>query len=238
MVHSKSSLTVLPNIAYEVQTLLRDHQGRIARNERCNPNSDVQPLDSTQNDDTIHEGSSVFHRIRTERLDLGDECDPLDICLGEEEPGLFSAIFKVEKTYPPFSVIDVADNEENILNGLKCFCTPAMHSLNEVHPHTSKRQIEKFHFRFCLTIYDDTADIEVIVCDDVAQKLLGVTADDVYFVQGNDGHDFQQKMEKRQKCKESLQKLLNGTWQGEIRSRFVDGMKYFELESCNLDIIE
>jgi len=127
--------------------------------------------------------------------------------------------------------ITAADESVDLHRMVDCLAEPASRSflarfkIEGIHPSGGLRSLcrrDKTKFRFVLLVCDRTADLNLLVRNDVAEALLGISADllgdDAVFEKGQD----------------ELRRLLDrtSTWQGRIRSALTsDGIKYFLLES-------
>ena len=116
------------------------------------------------------------------------------------------------------------------LDGLKCFCIPSPNDsdFKVGKKKTSLLEGSKFHFRFMMTIYDESAELNVIIYNKEAQNLLHVTADEII---STDSSYISQQQMARLKCQERFKLLRTKIWKGKIQSKFIGKVKYFLLDS-------
>jgi hypothetical protein len=192
MLHAKSSLTPLPDRVFEVCALLEGHHARILRKEQYNPQSGVLPLLTGQSDADIDTTHTNTAESREEHGEPAS-VSSLAQCLSTPAPASFVTRVCVMSTLPPF--------DPN--NGLDTFC------------------LEDGTFQFALHLKDDTAELDAIVSNEVAEILLGANASN---------------RATHEKGVANLQNLLlpDSLWEGAITSTIFDGNKFFLLDSLTI----
>jgi len=245
MAHQKTSIVPIPDQTFEVRSILQTHNARILRKDPHNPSSGILPLsvpvvegeaDSSGNAGTanmdlatgesIGQGSSaavvaesgVTEPALQAASTSTDELFTLAEVIGgpdETEPATFKSRFSVYGTIPE---VDMESGD-----GFKDLCVPA-----DPDDETS----EELGYEFSLSIRDDSAEINVIVLNGVAETFfMSVTASDVCKKGGTRGGRRRPK-EINQGLKD-LKALLaaDAVWEGEICTTILQEEKYFVLKS-------
>jgi len=242
MVHQKTSIVPIPDQTFEVNSILRAHNARILKKDPPNPSSGILPLTVPEDGDpsvdagpaganvpsgeSIGQGSSaaavaepqvaepVFQATSTSL----DELFTLAEVIGgpdETEPATFKSRFTVYGTIP---AVDLESGD-----GFKDLCVA-------VDP--DDEASKELAYEFSLSIRDDSAEINVIVLNDVAETFfMSVTASDVCKKGGTRGGR-RRAPEFNQGIKD-LKAILaeDALWEGEIYTTILENEKYFVLKS-------
>ena len=153
-VHAKSSLTPLPFDAYEVKMLLKEHDVQVKRGVPFNTTSSILPGKSSR---------PTEQGVPTANLPMPivgatvQEYSTLDECIKKPASASFEIQFEISHTIPPCTATSA--------NAMKALCF--------------KNKDGSFGFRFAFHIKDSSAQIDVLCLGGVAEKILGITAQDV-----------------------------------------------------------
>ena len=246
MAHQRTSIVPVPDQSFEVRSLLRAHNARIIRKDPPNPSSGILPLsvpaveeteaarDAEAADalvpvaeaNTSRQGPSPavaaepqVARPSYQAAATGtEELYTLAEVIGgpdETEPATFKSRFTVYGTIPE---VDVESGD-----GFKDLCVPA---------DPDDEASEEFAYEFSLSIRDDSAEINVIVLNDVAETFfMSVTASDVCKKGGTRGGRRRPK-EFNQGLKDLKAVLAeDAVWEGDICTAILEDEKYFVLKS-------
>ena len=243
MVHQKTSVVPIPDQTFEVNSILRAHNARILRKDPPNPSSGILPLTAAEGgnsggdtgpadadvppSEAIGRGSSmtvvsepppVAESVVQAPSASPDDFFTLAEVIGgpdETEPATFKSRFTVYGTIPE---VDMGSGD-----GFKDLCVPA---------DPDDEASDELAYEFSLSIRDDSAEINVIVLNDVAETFfMSVTASDVCKKGGTRGGRrrppaFNQGMK-------DLKAILakEAMWEGEICTAILENEKYFVLKS-------
>jgi len=199
-------------------------------NVKCNPNSDVKALQNNKSADDDCYGNFVDFVASRKDLQNDLRFDTIDAALSlsmHRVTASFPILFRVQRLYPDLKVWD--ESHKALLSGLKSFCFPVIDGFEYNFEHETNNGKRLFYFRFSATIYDETAELDALICNKEAEKLLGVTADEVYLSQGED-----KATTSLSRCRHNLNILMCGIWKGKVKRQFCGDLRYFILESCCL----
>jgi hypothetical protein len=110
MVHSKSYMTPLPDMTFEVVQLIRNHNERLERKDEMNPSSGLLPLESEEVDTAKGTAASptrtsFSHSRSPKRRKLTDSSQDLSSLLSTNLPVKFTGIVNIVGTVPSFPVL-------------------------------------------------------------------------------------------------------------------------------------
>jgi hypothetical protein len=225
MVYSKSYLTPLPGLTYEVADLLRNHNERILNNEPLNPQSGILPLESGETTATASAatidstteleanrpeappvptdtgtGTVLIDGNTVSRIAPSPEVyQELTDLLAGPIPTLFSGPVRIVGTIPPISSLSSA--------GIQCIC----------HKETGTGTLV---YRFAVQLQQggpSSAIVDAIVNGTVGESLVGMQASQV--ATNPTGALY------------NVLDAIKGKWQVHVRSVAFSGAKYFLLDS-------
>lgn len=237
MVHQKTSVVPIPDQTFEVNSILRAHNARILRKDPPNPSSGILPLTAAEGGNSggdagpadadvppgetigqVSEPPPVAESVFQAPSASPDDFFTLAEVIGgpdETEPATFKSRFTVYGTIPE---VDMGSGD-----GFKDLCVPA---------DPDDEASDELAYEFSLSIRDDSAEINVIVLNDVAETFfMSVTASDVCKKGGTRGGRrrppaFNQGMK-------DLKAILakEAMWEGEICTAILENEKFFVLKS-------
>lgn len=240
MAHQKTSIIPIPDQTFEIRSLLQAHNARILRKDPPNPSSGILPLSAPAAEEAEAAGdtgatdagvpanestaSAAVAEPQVPQPSLQatstspEELFSLAEVIGgpdETEPATFKSRFTVYGTIPE---VDVDSGD-----GFKDLCVPA---------DPDNETSEELAYEFSLSIRDDSAEINVIVLNDVAETFfMSVTASDVCKKGGTRGGRRRPK-EFNQGLKDLRAVLAEeAVWEGDICTAILEDEKYFVLKS-------
>ena len=240
MAHQKTSIIPIPDQTFEIRSLLQAHNARILRKDPPNPSSGILPLSAPAAEEAEAAGdtgatdagvpanestaSAAVAEPQVPQPSLQatstspEELFSLAEVIGgpdETEPATFKSRFTVYGTIPE---VDVDSGD-----GFKDLCVPA---------DPDNETSEELAYEFSLSIRDDSAEINVIVLNDVAETFfMSVTASDVCKKGGTRGGRRRPK-EFNQGLKDLKAVLAeDAVWEGDICTAILEDEKYFVLKS-------
>jgi hypothetical protein len=183
-VYAKSGLTPLPQITYEVISILEAHQIRLQRREPLNPQSGVLTLKSARNTYVSTNDFSIVDPIQM--IEFSSQNKPsLESFAALQVPSAFSGLVKIVATIPPIHVL----LQSPVFLGQGCE-SKSMH-------------------RFGLRVSDQTREMDVIVPDFVAQRLLQLPEGASNPNKAKVIRDLKRSIEKNASCKVELSSFMD-----------------------------
>ena len=205
-VSADTMIIPVPDYSFDVKTLLQSHSVRERKKDPYNPNTGCLPL---QIGDYVSKSlSSVTYRPW-----LASNFSPRQWCnlaevITEACPAEFMTRFQVESINPPIT-------EAFSLNDIRSLCVSRK----------GKDGLQTTEFQFILHVSDAVAELDIIVPNDTAEKIMGSSAIDVC------ARDISDQMKNEISIR--LVNLLKDPWNALIHTVDVDGAKFAILEAIS-----
>jgi len=208
-VRDKSSCTPLIDTMYEVRRILLNHQKRFDRDppDEYNRNSAILPADQRASTSRVARNLTRSHNI------TGDELSILAECLGEPAPASFVVRVSVIGMKPSIDF--------SVPNDLSKLCASDR----------GRKSIASAVFHFAFRLKDNSAELDAMVSNQLAEFLLGVSAT----------HICQEiKADQCRRSRMTIEKKIRDImasgriFEGRMRSVRVSNEKLFILESMSI----
>ena len=202
-VHSSTSITPVPGTTFEVKTLVRNHHLRVQRNDPFNNRSALLPLE-LPNGISGRDYKMTSNQIADQQTSSEAESPTLLDCI-LLPPNLRCKV--------KFCIVGIRNELEE-------------GSLSQLVIQSKRKEIINFSYQFYFQVRDDDIDLDLLVPNQVAEKIIGVEASAVVV----DGDSTVSSTQQRAGYDRLLGLFKDkGVVEAPIISIELDGRKYFVL---------